>query len=63
MTNPLRYSRQYIVGRLRQSHGANYMLCQYAADEIQLVRKEKKAQAIEIVALKATIAELNKEKK
>jgi len=30
----------FILQKLRQAHGANYMLCHRAADEIMKLRKE-----------------------
>jgi len=40
MSLPKSKRRAVILQKLRQSHGANYLLCQHAADEIQALRKE-----------------------
>jgi hypothetical protein len=41
MLTPRQKQRSLIVGKLRQSRGANYMLCNQAGDEIQLCKKER----------------------
>lgn len=39
----MRSQRSLILGKLRQASGANYLLCNRAADEIVLCRKERDA--------------------
>ena len=53
--------RAVILQKLRMSKGANYMLCQQAADEIHLLRKEVTRLDKEVTTLDGEMATLEYE--